>query len=96
MDLLAYLTALTVNAMGDTADAAALAKAVGLDMVKHWTPSVAGFFGRLPKAVLRDAVTEAKVKVVDFAGAKKLEAATLSRNRLESSGWLPKPLRFPL
>lgn len=98
IDLLAYLTALTVDAVQvrgrsvrhDHADR--LAEAVALDMTRHWTPSAEGFFARLPKAALSQAVREAKVQA-DFGKTKKPEAAALAEKALRGSGWLPEVLR---
>lgn len=101
LDLLAYLAALTVDAVqvkGRTAKhdhADRLAAALSLDMAQHWTPSTEGFYARLPKAALMHSVSEAKVKAVSFGGAKKAEAAMLAENALRGSGWLPEALRLP-
>ena len=100
LDLLAYVSALTINAVetrpharGGPADA--LAEALALDMRKWWTPTPEGFYERLPKATLAEAVREAKVPPlgVSLVAVKKTEAARLAARALTGSGWLPEPLR---
>ena len=102
LDLLAYLAALTVDAVEvkhgrPKAHAEALAQALSLDMTQWWTPNVEGFFSRVPKSVLALAVSEAKVGPlgVSLANLKKAEAARIAAGALAGSGWLPEPLRAP-
>ena len=103
LDLLAYLAALSVNAVqvkhgrgGQQAHADRLAGVLSLDMAQWWTPSVEGFYGRLPKAALLQAMSEAKVTAeAPFANVKKDEAARMAAKALKDSGWLPQPLRIP-
>jgi len=102
MSLLAYLSALTVNAVengrqarsGDDA-AEQLAATLALDMRQWWTPTPEGFYERLPKATLAEAVREAKVPPlgVSLVSVKKAEAARLAARALAGTGWLPEPLR---
>jgi ParB family chromosome partitioning protein len=101
LDLLAYLAALSLDAVQkkqgripshDYADR--LAATLSLDMRSWWTPSVEGFFARLPKSALIEAVTEAKVTAdAPFESVKKAEAAKMAAKALKDSGWLPLPLR---
>jgi ParB family chromosome partitioning protein len=101
LDLLAYLAALSVDAVQkkqgripshDHADR--LAATLSFDMTQWWTPSVEGFFARLPKSALVQAVTEAKVTAdAPFDSVKKAEAAKMAAKALKDSGWLPLPLR---
>lgn len=101
LDLLAYLTALTVDAVqvkhgpgGGQAHADRLAEALSLDMRQWWTPTVDGFFQRVPKAMLVSAVTEAGVTApAPFDSVKKAEAARMAAQALAGSGWLPEPLK---
>jgi ParB family chromosome partitioning protein len=102
LDLLAYLSALTVNAVelrsharGDDSPADRLASALALDMRRWWTPTPEGFFERLPRAMLAEAVREAQVPPlgVSLTNVKKAEAARLAERALSGSGWLPQPLR---
>jgi ParB family transcriptional regulator, chromosome partitioning protein len=102
LDLLAYVSALTVDAVEvkhgrPKAHAGELAQALSLDMTQWWTPSAEGFYSRVPKAMLALAVSEAKVGPlgVSLANLKKAEAARLAAGALAGSGWLPEPLRSP-
>ena len=64
------------------------------DMRQWWTPSVEGFYGRLSKAALVEAVTEAGVTAdAPFDSVKKAEAAAMAAKALKDSSWLPLPLR---
>ena len=99
LDLLAFLAGLTVDAVQvhgrgpDHADR--LAAALALDMTRWWTPSVDGFFLRLPKAALIRALDEAGVEGpgIDLASLKKAPAASRAAEKLAGTGWLPEPLR---
>ncbi|MDR3489786.1 MAG: ParB/RepB/Spo0J family partition protein [Bradyrhizobium sp.] len=104
LDLLAFLAALSVDAVqtkqgrgGKDTHADQLAGVLSLDMKQWWTPSVEGFYQRLPKSALLQMMTEAKV-VADapFASVKKDEAARMAAKALNGSGWLPEPLRSQL
>ncbi len=102
--LLAYLAGLSVNAVNDKAagfsknrldHAEALGAALNLDMAQYWTPSVDGFFGRLTKATLIEAVTEARAPLaVNLGSLKKDEAARCVAKVITGTGWLPAPLRI--
>lgn len=101
LDLLAYVVGLTVDAVrlrhegGQLDHADRLADALGLDMRPWWTPSVEGFFARLPKAALTQAIAEAEVPPLGygFGAITKAEAARATAKALAGSGWLPAPLR---
>jgi ParB family chromosome partitioning protein len=105
LDLLAFATALSVNAVRGKQDqpdsdrlahADQLATALDLDMRQWWTPSVDGFFSRLPKATLVHAVRAAgKRGAKDIPGMKKDVAARHTAQALAGTGWLPEPLRQP-
>jgi ParB family chromosome partitioning protein len=105
LDLLAFATALSVNAVQTKHDrrnsdrlthADQLADALNLDMGQWWTPSVAGFYARLPKAALAHVVRDAgKRGAKDIPGMKKDAAARHVADVLTGSGWLPEPLRQP-
>lgn len=103
LDLLAFTAALTVDAVdakgqgGDeSTHADALAAALALDMTRHWTPSVEGFFGRLPKASLIHIVSEAKAPMsISISAVKKQEAARYVAKAMKGCAWLPAPLRMP-
>ena len=62
-----------------------------------WTPTAAGYLGRVTKARILGAVREAKgeraAQLIDHL--KKVEMAEKAEILLEGSGWLPEPLRTP-
>lgn len=104
LELLAYLAALTVDAVAvkhgrgeGLAHADRLAEALSLDMRQWWTASVEGFYQRLPKSMLAQALDEAKVPLGGTAIARltKAEAARVTAGSLADTGWLPEPLRAP-
>ena len=81
------------------AQADRLAHAVGLDMAEAgWRPTVANYLGRVPKARILQAVTEAKgQRAADRIGhLKKGEMAEQAELLLADSCWLPEPLRSPV
>lgn len=102
--LLAHLAGLTVNAVNDKAagfgknrlaHAETLGVALNLDMAQHWTPSVDGFFGRLTKATLIEAATEARAPLaVNLGSLRKDDAARCVAKAMTGTGWLPAPLRI--
>lgn len=104
--LFAHCVSQSVNAMFEAynrkpkalAHADRLAQAVDLDMVAAgWTPTVAGYLGRVTKARILGAVGEAKgeraAQLIDHL--KKVEMAEKAQELLAGSGWLPEPLRTP-
>ena len=104
--LFAHIVSLSVNAVSESwnrrpralAHADVLAQTVGLDMaVAGWRPTVDTFLGRVTKARILQAVTEAKgERAADrIAHLKKGEMATEAEALLSNTGWLPEPLRTP-
>ncbi|AXE65299.1 DNA-binding protein [Hyphomonas sp. CACIAM 19H1] len=104
--LFAHCVASTVNATFEAynrrpralAHADRLAQAVDLDMAAAgWTPTVDTFLGRVTKARIVQAVTEAKGErtAEGIAHLKKGDMAARAAVLLEGSGWLPEPLRTP-
>jgi ParB family chromosome partitioning protein len=92
--LLAYCVASAVKPeQGAPADR--LAAAVALDMAQWWQPTVAGYFGRVPKPLILEAVTEAKGAAAadNIAALKKGEMAARAAALLTGTGWLPTLLR---
>ena len=92
--LLAYCVASAVKPeQGDPADR--LAAAVALDMAQWWQPTVAGYFGRVPKPLILEAVTEGKGAAAadTIAALKKGEMAARAATLLTGTGWLPALLR---
>jgi ParB family chromosome partitioning protein len=100
---LAFLLANHFDAISDNAEPhasagiAALHAAIGFDMADHWTPACDNFLGRIPAALVLEAVTEAKGKDVaaTLNGLKKDELIAQAGKQLAGTGWLPKPLRGP-
>lgn len=103
LDLLAFVAAVSVNAVQDKHDrpengrlahADRLAAHLGLDMAAWWQPTVEGFYGRLPRTVLAGFTAEAGVHAaIARPTLKKLEVAQRVAKALDGSGWLPAPLR---
>lgn len=103
LGLLAVCVARTANAGGRTwtgaegsrCIAAQVATAAGLDMRQCWTATKESYLGRVPKALILDAVREGAGAGVAgrIASSKKevmvADAATL----LDGKGWLPAVLR---
>jgi hypothetical protein len=56
-------------------------------MTDWWTPTVGGFYQRLPKAKLPS-------PGIDLASLKKADAARIAAAALAGSGWLPEALRM--
>ncbi|WP_420969352.1 ParB/RepB/Spo0J family partition protein [Bradyrhizobium sp. B120] len=79
----------------DQADA--LARAVGLDMVRAgWRPTADNYLGRVTKPRILEAVREARgessAQLIDHL--KKADMAKEAERLLDGSGWLPEPLRL--
>ncbi len=102
--LFAHVVALSINAVHVSwqrrpralAHAACLAEAVDLDMAAAgWTPTVDTYIGRVTKARILQAVTEAcgERAAERIASMKKPEMAVAAEDLLAGSGWLPEPLR---
>jgi ParB family transcriptional regulator, chromosome partitioning protein len=88
--LLAYCVACAVKPeQGAPADR--LASAVALDMAQWWQPTVAGYFGRVPKPLILAAVTEAK----GAAAADNIAALKKGRWPRMPSPCSPAPAGFP-
>ena len=74
-----------------------LARAVNLDMVEAgWRPTFENYLGRVTKSRILEAVREAKgessAQLIDHL--KKTEMAKEAERLLDSTGWLPEPLRL--
>ncbi|MEO1985139.1 MAG: ParB/RepB/Spo0J family partition protein [Martelella sp.] len=104
--LFAHIVSLSVNAVSESwnrrpralAHADVLARTIGLDMAAAgWRPTVDTFLGRVTKARILQAVTEAKgERAADrIAHLKKGDMATEAETLLSDTGWLPEPLRTP-
>ena len=97
--LLAHCVSLTVNAIRaprqsadeSEANAALLAREVGLDMVAYWQPTAASYFGRVSKEriveAVRDGVSEQAAQ--NIVRLKKPAIAEAAEAALAGKGWLP-------
>jgi ParB family chromosome partitioning protein len=103
LDLMAVCTGVGLYAVRDPHDrrpaalaqAETLATAVGLDMTKTWSATAVGYFLRVSKARVLEAVTEAvgAEEAGRIAGMKKADMSEAAERLLEGSGWLPQMLR---
>jgi len=104
LDLLAFCTATTVNAVQckpDRPDAQrlenskALAEAVHLDMLKWFFPAADNYFSRISKPQILEALREARgtAPAPAWEKLKKPELAILAEQEVAGKNWLPEPLR---
>jgi ParB family chromosome partitioning protein len=103
LDLLAHCVSLTANAIraprqchGESeANAAILAREIGLDMTAYWQPSAASYFGKVSKERIVQAVREAvsDQAAQNIASMKKQAMAEAAEAALAGKGWLPALLR---
>jgi ParB family transcriptional regulator, chromosome partitioning protein len=103
MSLLAHCVSLTANAIrapGRRADeseaqAAIIAREVGLDMAAYWQPTAATYFGRISKEriiqAVREGVSEDAAKRI--ATMKKGAMVEAAAQLLAGNNWLPPLLR---
>lgn len=102
--LFAHVVSLSVNAVHEAwnrrpralSHADQLARAVDLDMaIAGWKPTVDNFLGRVTKARILQAVSEAKGPraAERIAHLKKGDMAREAETLLADTGWLPEPLR---
>jgi ParB family chromosome partitioning protein len=104
--LFAHCVSLSLNAVIEPwnrrpralAHADRLAGSLGFDMVSAgWTPTVDNYLGRVTKARILQAVSEARgeesAQLIDHL--KKDDMAREAARLLEGSNWLPEPLRNP-
>ncbi|WP_316192399.1 MULTISPECIES: ParB/RepB/Spo0J family partition protein [unclassified Bradyrhizobium] len=104
--LFAHCVAMSVNAVHEPwnrrpralVHADRIADAIGLDVAAAgWSPTVDNYFGRVTKARILQAVREAmgQQAAQHLEHLKKGEMAERAEALLQSSGWLPEPLRTP-
>ncbi|MFC5394032.1 ParB/RepB/Spo0J family partition protein [Bosea vestrisii] len=104
--LFAHVVSLSVNAVHESwnrrpralAHADRLAQAVDLDMAAAgWRATVDSFLGRVTKARILQAVTEAKGEraAERIEHLRKGDMASEAETLLAETGWLPEPLRTP-
>jgi len=100
--LMAHCVALSVNAVRSWErrplalnHADVVAQAIGLDMTRYWAPTTAGYFSRVTKVRIGEAVTEAVSgeAAERIATLKKPEMAQAAQELVAGTGWLPVPLR---
>jgi ParB family chromosome partitioning protein len=106
LDLLAYAAAKSVNAVqhphyerkSQRAHAERLAQALRIDMTQWYAPTGENYFGRISKAGIKQAITEAAGE--DFAlgvpGMEKAKAVEYAERKITGTGWLPAPVRIAL
>jgi ParB family chromosome partitioning protein len=104
LQLLAFCTALTVNAVQAKTDSAnnsrlaqanALATALHIDMNQWFTPTAANFFERISKPQIQRALTDAgKTPDSSTTTFKKAQLAQFAETQIAGSSWLPQPLRI--
>jgi ParB family chromosome partitioning protein len=72
-----------------------LAKALGLDMANYWKPTAEGYFARVSKDLILEAVTEGSGKPAadKLAALKKDAMAKQAEEKLAAKNWLPAILR---
>jgi ParB family transcriptional regulator, chromosome partitioning protein len=107
LDLLAYCTALSVDAVERAHErgrdsrlhhADRLASALGLDMAEWWQPTAESYLGRVSKARILAAVAEGVTPQAaeNLAKLKKDALVAQAEERLAGRRWLPAPLRPPV
>jgi ParB family chromosome partitioning protein len=99
LGLLAHCVSLTVNAIRaprqsadeSEANAAVLAREVGLDMTGYWQPTATSYFGRVSKERIVQAVREgaSDQAAQKIASMKKQAMAEAAVTALAGKGWLP-------
>ena len=103
LQLLAYCAARSVNAVRAKSDRAdcerlvhgnALASALNVNMPEWFTPTADNYFGRVGRADILSAITEATGTPAKRSWEKlrKTELAALAEREVAGTGWLPKPL----
>lgn len=87
---------ITANPHGH-AGVAAIHALTQFDMSTNWTPATDDFLGRIPSALVIEAVTEAKGKAAaqPLSDLNKAGRTAEAAKLLGGTGWLPKPLRGP-
>jgi ParB family transcriptional regulator, chromosome partitioning protein len=104
LDLLTFCAACMVNAVQRKADrpgcprlehAGKLSVAVNLDMKAWFTPNAEGYFSRVSKPQILDALTAARNQppAPAWDKLKKAELAALAEREVAGTGWLPDILR---
>lgn len=98
--LMAFCVAVHVTGLRDSESAAApmdaLAAALNLDMADHWQATATSYFGRISKAQIVAAVTEAvdAKAAASLEGMKKDAAAAEAERITQGVRWVPEPMRM--
>ncbi|MFI5268640.1 MAG: hypothetical protein ACHQ7M_14800 [Chloroflexota bacterium] len=81
---------------GTSSVAAQVAQPAGLDMRAWWQPTPESYLGRVPKALILDAVRDGagEPAASRIAGMKKEAMAANAAELLDGTGWLPQILRM--
>jgi ParB family chromosome partitioning protein len=104
ISLLAHCAGLAVNAVQTwerrprvMTHAAQVARAVGLDMRRYWSPTAEGYLGRVTKPRIIEAVREgaSEEAASRITGLKKGDMVKIAEEQLAGSGWLPSVLKAP-
>jgi ParB family chromosome partitioning protein len=102
MDILAHCAALTIDGVvvrnvlpQAAAHAGILAKAVGLEMARHWQPTASSYFMHVKKPLIIEAVSEAvsEKAASRLADLKKAAMAEAAERAVAGTNWMPKLLR---
>lgn len=106
LDLLAYAAAKSINAVqhphyerkSQRAHAERLAQALKIDMTQWYAPTVENYFGRISKAGIKQAITEAVGEdlALGVLGMEKAKAVEYAERKIAGTGWLPAPVRIAL
>ncbi|TAA50528.1 ParB/RepB/Spo0J family partition protein [Shinella sp. JR1-6] len=106
LDLLAYAAAKSINAVqhphyerkSQRAHAERLAQALKIDMTQWYAPTGENYFGRISKAGIKQAVTEAVGEdlALGILGMEKAKAVEFAERKIAGTGWLPAPVRIAL
>lgn len=99
LDLLAYAAGQSINALQlghyerkrQRAHADRLAHALSLNMNQWFEATAESYFGRVSKAGIEQAISEAKGADVaaGVTGMKKADAVAYAKRQLAGTGWLP-------
>jgi ParB family chromosome partitioning protein len=94
-DLLLNLLAFCAGQVIEPHGAAPLATTMNLDVSKWWRPTKENFFSRIPAKAILEAIAETAGPEVaaNMMRAKKGELAARAEQLIESTDWLPTPLR---
>ena len=103
---MAYAAAKSVNAVqhphyerkSQRAHAERLAQALKIDMTQWYAPTGENYFGRISKAGIKQAVTEAVGEdlALGILGMEKAKAVEFAERKIAGTGWLPAPVRIAL